>query len=309
MNTMNIRAGKKSRTLGFSRGSDNRPAANEGGREVILWLLAAAHLAAAVVLVWLIDSGGGPPLEAAFDALVYADAALVGIWTGWGRHSKATGFLGVGLATLTAAVCSWGSLRHTLGALTGPGNDMWVITWLVLFAVGLSLLTMAMVVAVLLYLRQRGIDLCLGEPPNATGELPPVRFSLRQMFLLMAVTGILLKLGPVANAYLNDYRSYLCSTVALLSGGVCLGSVALVAAWAVFGGPPSAGRIVTALALAAVFGLFPPYYFPYLLSDNFAASVAVTCLESLVVMASLAVVRASGYRLVQYRVAGAEPAD
>ena len=262
-------------------------------------ILVAIHVASGVGLVSLIDAGiGGMRLSMAFDALVYADAALVGIWAGLGRHSKTAGFLGVGGTMLAMAALILGSLWHSISGPLGPGNDIWVTIWLLLFQLALAMLSMAVVVAALIWLRQRSIELRLDPLADASQNLPPVRFSLRQLLLLMAVAGVLLKLGPVARAYFNDYRSYISSVVALSAGGVCLGSVGLAALWAVFGGAPSASRIAVACLIAAVLGLFPPYYFPELLSDNFLASISITMMEALIVIGTLAVVRSSGYRLL-----------
>jgi hypothetical protein len=234
----------------------------------------------------------------AFDALVYADASLVGMWAGLGRHSKAAGFFGVGGTVIAIAALVLGSLWHSISGPVGPGNDVWVTVWLLMFQLALAMLSMAVVVAAILWLRQRGIELRFDPPADADRDLPPVRFSLRQLFLLMVVTGVLLQLGPVARTYLNDYRSYLSSVVAVTAGSVCLGSVGLAALWAVFGGGPSAGRIAVACLIAAVLGLFPPYYFPELLSDNFLASISITVMEGLIVISTLAIIRSCGYRLL-----------
>jgi hypothetical protein len=260
--------------------------------------LIIVHATSAVALVWLINSGrGGAVSQIAFDALIYADATLIGMWAGWGRHSKAAGFAGVGATTAAMASLVLGSLWHSISGPMGPGNDVWVTVWLFLFQLALALLSMAVVVAAIVSLRKRRIELAVASVSDSGREPGPVHFSLRQLLLLMVAVGVLLKLGPLARAYLNDYRSYLASVVALGSGGVCLGAVGLAGMWAVFGGPPSFIRTPAALVVAAVLGLFPPYYFPELLSGDFAASVAITSLESAIVIGTLSMVRACGYRL------------
>jgi MFS family permease len=241
---------------------------------------------------------GRDGLETVFDALVYADAALVGIWAGLGRHSKAVGFLGVGGTALVIAGLVLASLWHSISGPMGPGNDVWVTIWLLLFQLALATFCIAVVIAALLWLRQRGMELRQDLRSDTGGDLPAIRFSLRQLFLLMVVTGVLLRLGPVARVYFNDYRSYVSSVVVLVAGGVCLGSVGLAGLWAVFGGAPSAGRVAVACLVAAVLGLFPPYYFPELLSSNFLASIGITTMEAAIVILTLAVVRARGYRLL-----------
>jgi hypothetical protein len=63
----------------------------------LLWLLASTYVAVATVVVCLIHFGiGGVSAATVFDALIYAGAALVGMWAGLGRHSKTAGFAGVG---------------------------------------------------------------------------------------------------------------------------------------------------------------------------------------------------------------------
>lgn len=261
-------------------------------------ILVAAHLAAGGVLVWLIDAGiGGVSLQIIFDALIYADATLVGFWAGLGRHSKAAGYLGVGAAVLAMAAFVFGALWHSISGPLGPGNDIWVTLWLWLFQLALTTLSMAVVMAALVWLRRRGVELRLDSPADASDELPPIRFSLRQLFLLTLVAGVMLKLGPVARAHLNDYRSYLSSVVALATGGVCLGGVGLAGLWAIFGGRASAARLAVACLIAAVLGLFPPYYFPALHGDDFLGTVAVTITQLVIVISTLAILRARGYRL------------
>ncbi len=58
-------------------------------------------------------------------------------------------------------------------------------------------------------------------------------------------------------------------------------------------------RIAASLLLAAAFGTLPPYYFPTLLTADVGASVAATTLEWLLVTATLAAVRAAGFRLAR----------
>jgi hypothetical protein len=105
-------------------------------------IVVAIHVAAGVGLVWLIDAGvGGTRLSMAFDALVYADASLVGMWAGLGRHSKAAGFFGVGGTVAAMAALVLGSLWHSISGLVGPGNDVWVTVWLLMFQLALAMLS------------------------------------------------------------------------------------------------------------------------------------------------------------------------
>lgn len=87
-------------------------------RQFALLMLAVSHFAAGVSLAWLIDHGIGSPVsEALLDALVYADAGLLAVWAGSGRHSKWVGFAGVGLGMAgLSALVAW-ALRHGMSGL------------------------------------------------------------------------------------------------------------------------------------------------------------------------------------------------
>lgn len=250
---------------------------------------------------------GGRPAVVAFDAVIYAGAVLVGLWAGLGRHSKTMGFAGVGASLVLVATLVLASLWHRISGPMGPGNDLWVTTWLVLLQLALAVLSMAVVIGAMLWLRDRGVVL-VNEPLSEVGELEPFHFSLWQLFVLMAAVGVTIKLGPVARAFLDDYRSYLSSLIAVAMGGLVLGAVGLAALWAVFGGGMAAARIIGAIAIAAALGFLPPHYFPALLTDDVGGSIATTSLESFVVMAMLAVVRAGGYRLIRRTQFAATPA-
>lgn len=271
-------------------------------RVLFLWLPAGLYVAGATAVACLIHFDvGSPPVAVTFESLIYAGAVLVGYWAGLGRHSKIAGFGGVGASLALLAALVFGSRWHGISGPMGPGNDLWVTIWLVLVQLALAVLSMAVTIAAMLWLRQRGVVLAVlaAEPIGTTEAINPIHFSLRQLFLLMVVVGVMLKLGPVTQAFLDDYRSYLSSVVAVASGSMVLGAVGLAGFWAIFGGAMSAARIGVAILLAAALGTLPPYYFPQLLTDDVAASVAATILEALFVIAILAAARAAGYRLVR----------
>lgn len=253
---------------------------------------------AGVALAWLIDTGSGSQiLSALLDALVYADAGLLAIWAGLGRHSKRKGFVGVGLGmSFLSALVAW-ALRHSISGLTGPGNDFWTTVWLWLFQLALALLAMAVVLAVLLRLRQHGAALMPVTSAQNSTEAAEMQFSLWQLMILVFVVAALVRLGPMVREHLNDYRSYLSSVLAMSMGGACLGATALLGLWAALGRRATAWRSIVALVLAGSFGLLPPYYFPDLFSEDFVASVAVFSIAELITISSLLLVRASGYRL------------
>ncbi|HJT33190.1 MAG TPA: hypothetical protein VJ783_14195 [Pirellulales bacterium] len=265
---------------------------------LILLALAALHLVAGVMLAWSIDAGiGSPGAAVLLDALVYADAGLLAVWAGLGRHSKWAGFFGVGLGmACLASLVAW-ALRHSMSGLIGPGNDFWTTVWLWLFQLALALLSMAVALAVLLRLRQLGLVLQRVRRAEALTQPSEIQFSLRQLMLLVFFVAALVKLGPLMRAHLNDYRSYVSSVVALSLGALCLGTTTLIGLWAALGSRATVGRAAVALALAASFGLLPPYYFPDLFSGDFAASVAVVVAVEFITLGSLLAVRWLGFRL------------
>lgn len=267
-------------------------------QRLTLFTLAALHLAAGVTLAWCIDAGlGSPVAERLLDALVYADAGLLAVWAGLGRHSKWAGFFGVGLGmACLAGFVAW-ALRHSMSGLAGPGNDFWTTVWLWLFQLALALLSMAVVLAVLLRLRQRRFVLQRIRPAEAIAQSAEVQFSLRQLMLLVFIVAALVKLGPLMRAHLNDYRSYVSSVVALSLGALCLGTTTLIGLWAALGRHATVGRAAVALALAAAFGLLPRYYFPDLFSGDFLASIAVFVTVEAITIGSFQIVRWHGFQL------------
>lgn len=260
--------------------------------------LVGLHAVAGIALAWWIDAGIGSPMaEALLDALIYADAGLLALWAGLGRHSKRKGFAGVGLGmTFLAALVAW-ALRHGMSGVMGPGNDLWTTVWLWLFQLALGFLAMSVVLAVLSWLRGRGTRLTQIVPGQTVAEPAEIQFSLRQLMLLVLLVAVLVRAGPLVRAYLNDYRSYLSSLLAMSLGGLCLGTATLIAMWATLGRRATVLRAAVALALAGSFGLLPPYYFPELFSDKFVASIAVFLAAELLMIASLQVVRWRKYRL------------
>lgn len=275
-------------------------------RQYGLIVTAAWHLVAGVALAWLIDTGTDLPItNALLDALVYADAGLLALWVGLGRHSKLKGFVGVGFGmAFLAALVAW-ALRHGMSGLAGPGNDFWTTVWLWLFQLALALFAMAVVLAALLGLRRHGAALTRLTPAQASAETAEIQFSLRQLMLLVFFVAALVRLGPLVREHLNDYRSYVSSLLAISIGGACLGATTLLAMWAVLGRRTTLWRPLVALLLAGSFGLLPPYYFPALFSDDLVASVAVFAAAEAITIGSLLVVRWSGYRMAM--VLGSKP--
>lgn len=233
--------------------------------------------------------------EALLDALLGAELALLGIWAGLGEHSKAAGFAGV------AAGTTYFSLLEMLAvwpvALGAAPFDGYVVLWYLMFFLALALLTLTAMVAAAVWLRRRGVRLRrTGGGPEATSA-DDVQFSMRQLMLLMFVVAVLVRLGPGAKAWLNDYNSSAAMLLAVSCWSVCFATVGLSCLWTVLSPRLSAARFAIAICLAGGLSLLPPFYFPKLLTDDFLRSAAVILGAAAIVIGSLLAVRRCGYRL------------
>jgi hypothetical protein len=98
-------------------------------------------------------------------------------------------------------------------------------------------------------------------------------------------------------ARFNDYLSSAAMLLAVACWSVCFAAVGLAGVWAVLSRRLSAARFAITFFLAGGLSLLPPYYFPILLTDNFARSAAVLLGAMTIVIGSLLIVRQCGYRL------------
>jgi hypothetical protein len=257
--------------------------------------LAVVHVAAGLGAAWLVLWGIGPEATTTFlNALLGAELGLLGIWAGFGEHSKAAGFVGVAAGTTYFSMLQ---MADAWPAFSATGYDPYFMLWYLMFYLALALLTLTGIVATAVVLRRRGVR--LRQEPIGT-ERPAgedVQFSMRQMMLLVFVVAVLVRLGPTAQAKLNSYLSAVSMLLAVACWGACFAAVALAGLWAALGGRLSAARFLMAVALAGGLSLLPPYYFPELLTDDFARSAAALVGALGVEIGSLLVVRACGYRL------------
>ena len=70
--------------------------------------LAAIHVAAGLGAAWLVVRGIVPAATETFlDALLGAELGLLGVWAGFGEHSKAAGFVGVATGTTYVRCWKW----------------------------------------------------------------------------------------------------------------------------------------------------------------------------------------------------------
>jgi len=259
--------------------------------------LGAIHVAAGSLAAACVANGMVPAAAETFlDALLVADLALLGIWAGFGEHSKLAGFVGV------AAGASYFCVLETLAAwneIAGAtaGIDGYVMLWYWMYFLAMALLTLTVLVAAAVWLRRRGVRLRRAESGSETTCSDDVQFSMRQLMLLVFVVAALVRLGPSVRARFNDYLSSAAMLLAVACWSVCFAAVGLAGVWAVLSRRLSPARFAIAYSLAGGLSLLPPYYFPILLTDNFVRSAAVLLGATTIVIGSLLIVRQSGYRL------------
>ncbi len=282
-------------------------------RTRLLRLALAVHVSLAVALSTLSFAAvAGPWPGMIFDALLAAEIGLLGLWAGFGHHSKMVGFLGVLTGLAYASVLqlarSWPEISATIAF------DGWLVLWYLMFYLALAMMTLTMIVATAVAMRLRGVALTRDPYSKEVHEAEAVQFSTRQLMLLVCAVAVLVKLGPTFQTRLNDYRSSLAMLAAVLCWGICFGAVALAGLWASLQNRVTAARLAAATVLAASLSLLPPYYFPELLTSDFFGSAAIVVGAAWIIIGSLLIVRQSGYRLsspsaATVAVAGHAPVD
>ncbi|HXT57149.1 MAG TPA: hypothetical protein VN699_00875 [Pirellulales bacterium] len=268
----------------------------------LVWL-AAIHVVAGLGAAWLVVRGSVPEASATFlDALLGAELGMLGVWAGFGEHSKAAGFVGVAAGTTYVSILE---MAEAWPAVAATGADAYVVLWYLMFYLALALLALSGIVATAVVLRRRGVRL-RREPIGTEGLAgEDVQFSMRQLMLLVFVVAVLVRLGPTVQAKFNSYFSAVSMLLAIACWGACFATVALAGLWAALGGRLSAARICMAGGLAGGLSLLPPYYFPELLTDDFARSAVVLVGALGIEIGSLLVIRGCGYRLAANAARGA----
>ena len=239
------------------------------------------------------------PAQIVFDAVFFAEACLLGIWAGLGRLSKARRFIGVGLGLTCLGGLTALGLQRSLDRRIGIAADDLVFLWVWLLMLALALVAIAALMAASLALFKWNFRL-VQYAAGASGlpKADPLQFSILQLMMLVMVVAVLVKIGPFAQAHLNDYDSYIASMAAVVVGGLCFGGVGILAMLAVLAAERPLIWSMVAVALSTVIGLVPSYYFPDFLSADVAATSSTTALEAVLIVGALAVVRRCGYRLL-----------
>ena len=253
------------------------------------WLV-LAHVAIGLstgTIVALIGfSPPGPHLAAAvFVGVVFCQTSLLGIWCGLGTSSWWRRLLGV--------MAGMGYLGLLLDFGVGePYHDNHVIV---------SLATV-LVAGVLLVVRCFRVRICLTT--MVTTAVPRFQFSIRQLLILTTAVACLVSLGK----WLGPDLVTVTEPFVLDLYGLVLATVGLISIWPVFGARPPIlpGIIAVAMSAGLGFGLTR-------LSPHAAGMpdvwITIPSVEALSLVASLLVVRSSGYRLVRLLAANSGNGD
>ena len=259
--------------------------------------LGAVHVAAGSMAGACVISGIAPTAAETFlDALLVADLALLGIWAGFGEHSKLAGFVGVTAGSIYFCVLKTLAAWNEIAGGTA-GIDGYVMLWYWMYFLAMALLTLTVLVAAAVWLRRRGMHLRIPAAPRASGESDDLQFSLRQLLFLVFLVAVLVNAGPTVRAKFNSYLSPAAMLLAVSCASACFAAVGLGGLWSALSLRPSAAKFALAFSLAGGLSLLPPYYFPELLTNDFVRSAAVLLGATTIVIGSLLAVRQCGYRL------------
>jgi hypothetical protein len=168
---------------------------------------------------------------------------------------------------------------------------------------GVSTITIAIAVGVLLLMRMRGVTLIRQDDsdPSARAAPPGLRFSIRGVMLTTAVVALLSALAR----YLQDFPHHQPLLVAFWA--VCFITLGLVALWAALGDARPLSRGPVVFVLSPVLGYCSALAAGAHIAGRFYITLAMLLYAALL-FRSLLVVRSRGYRLVRQPVPGRDPA-
>ncbi len=124
-----------------------------------------------------------------------------------------------------------------------------------------------------------------------------MQFTIAQLMLLTTAVATLLALGQSLRDHAEVGVSGHGPVLFVVTFVFCLTIVSLAAAWAALGSGSPLTRSVLVVALAVCMGLIPPYYFRWSW-HGYVAVPATICLQTMITLVSLLVVRSWGYRLL-----------
>jgi len=259
-------------------------------------LLVAGHVVAGLLLgsiVYLkVDTGADlRPLMIALDALVFAEAGLLGIWVALGT-ARPLRWVPVVLA-----------ITAYLGAVLVTAYHSWqtdTIAKHLLLEIALPTFSLLFILSVMRHGQRR---LRLTHSAVWSTTCAGLQFSIRHVLLATAVVAVVLGMGRGIStfadmvgkgAFLAEARLEL--FVATLSP--CLIVVDLATLWAALGTGRPPPRLAVVLPMAFVVGTIPIYYLGNEDSSSFVVWSVIFGLQAIITAASLLVVRSCGWRLV-----------
>lgn len=245
---------------------------------VTIHVLAGLALATISVILPTRDFTAAEALVAT--AVIGAQVLLLAAWTGlsdcrW--HCRVVGAL-LGLGYLGSVTCACG--RSWEPARIGEG---------------FTVIALPTVLITMFFLAVRRFVARFSDEPNCERGTVPFQFSL--LSLLLVTTGVATALAAGRTVHSLGSESL---GIAVLVGSIAMfGALAmLVLLWTGLGDVSPIRRLPVGIGLAALLGLFPPYFIggPHW---RFMTWPILTSLVAIVVVATLAAIRPTGIRLTR----------
>jgi len=249
-------------------------------------LLVAVHVVAGLVLAW-----NANPLT--FDlsvpfigllALVFAEAGLLGIWSGLSTTRFAWRFP----AVVAVAVYLWA----VFVVAVQPGDRLTVYAVIVLTAVP--------ILVVLSCLRHGRRRLRLAHLANRFPASEGFQFSIRHLLLVTTFVAVVLGIGRGVRT-ISITQS---NMVAVATFPPCFIMVELATLWAALGLGRPLPRLAVVVPTAFVVGAIPGFYLPGSGILELIIWPVVVGLQAIITACSLLVFRSCGWRLVRGTVGG-----
>ena len=255
-------------------------------RRVMMLCLIGAHLLFGLALgavVRLGDHSNLPSVPLAFFVgLVFAQASLLGVWSG----------LAAGPWWLRLIVLGVGS--GCLGI--GVGIAIGEADWETFFIFAFTSVTVTAVLTVFRCIRFR-----IGLPTSECNDRTELQFSIRHLLILTVVVAVMLAVGRNLKFSLSDIGEV--PFLVILASAYAL--VGVLSPWAILGGRLVVvrGMFLLAVATGAGWGV------GQMVSFAVVYWIGMALTEGVLLVASLLVVRSCGYRLMRRRpvLAGKKP--
>ncbi len=247
------------------------------GSRVPILVLLFVHVVAGVVSGFL--SEDEPAVSSAiFLGIISCQTCLLGMWTGLGRTHWVVRLSGLAVGSTYLAV------------ELGLGVDALDVEFLVL-----AILPCVLVALVTWLVRRFKGALRRGEV-DQTNLKEGLQFSIRHLMFLTFVVACLTTVGKLLAPTWADIGA-LTTTVVVV--GLCNASVALTSIWAVLGTGRPFVRSMFVVVIAIFSGLFAEYVMDQ--GDEMPFWLSTICLQAVLLVSSLAVIRRVGYRFAASR--------